>query len=482
LEFVMAKKTVSHKLWSGRFGTSTDRLVEEYTASVTVDQRLAAQDIRGSIAHARMLGEQNILHQDDVQSLVHGLELIKTEIDSGSFVWREELEDVHMNIEARLTELVGEAGKKLHTGRSRNDQVALDFRLYVDEALGCWQSDLSGLIEVLVERAEEHQLTILPGCTHLQPAQPVSLAQHLLAYAWMFTRDYARVRDALCRVRVSPLGAAALAGTTYPIDPHKVAREVGFGDVFANSMDAVADRDFVLESVFIGSVIMAHLSRLCEELILWANPAFGFVRLPDAYATGSSIMPQKKNPDVAELMRGKTGRVYGALMSLLTIVKGLALTYNRDLQEDKEPFFDTHKTVCTSLQLMADMMRQMAFMPEQMLSLLKKGFMNATELADYLVCKGLAFRDAHHAVGRAVAVAEERGHALEDFTLEDLQSFCPLIQEDVFHFLDYRQAVMRRNTIGGTGVEPVRHQLEKLRAWLDAARDQNGKRVGGGSV
>lgn len=465
-----ANTKANSKLWAGRFTGATDHSVEAYTSSVRVDQRLALQDIRGSMAHARMLESQGILASDDVHAILHGLEQVRDEIVAGNFAWRDDLEDVHMNIESRLTELIGDAGKKLHTGRSRNDQVALDFRLFTADALNEWDQALLDLVRVLADRAGEHQLTLLPGCTHLQPAQPVSLAHHLLAYAWMFTRDHARLRDALVRVKVSPLGAAALAGTTYPIDPAMVAREVGFDQVFANSMDAVADRDFVAESIFVGALIMTHLSRLCEELILWANPAFGFVRLPDAYATGSSIMPQKKNPDVAELMRGKTGRVYGALTSLLTLIKGLPLTYNRDLQEDKEPFIDTDAAVCTSLRLMAGMMREMVFVPERMMALLRKGFLNATELADYLVGKGMAFRDAHHAVGQAVAFAETKGLTLEEMSLNQLQSFCPLIAEDVFGVLDYEQAVMRRVAPGGTGPEPVRQQLAQLDVWLEKNR------------
>lgn len=466
----MAAEENPAKPWGGRFGVATDRLVEAYTASVQVDRQLAVHDIRGSMAHARMLGEQRILSSEDVQAILGGLRRIEAEVMAGTFLWREDLEDVHMNIESRLTELIGDAGKRLHTGRSRNDQVVLDFRLYVDEALQQWLSCLTELVAVLVIRAEEHIQTLLPGCTHLQPAQPVSLAQHLLAYAWMFRRDHDRIIDARRRVRVSPLGAAALAGTTYPIDPGMVAREIGFPESFANSMDAVADRDFVIEPVFIAALIMAHLSRFCEELILWANPAFGFVRLPDDFATGSSIMPQKRNPDVAELMRGKTGRVYGDLAALLTLIKGLPLTYNRDLQEDKEPFFDTDRTVSSSLRLMAAMLTKMDFVPEQMLAMLRKGFLNATELADYLVGKGLAFRDAHHIVGRAVAFAEQRGLGLEDLSLEDLRSFSESIGADVFKVLDYHQAVARRSAHGGTGEAPVRGQITKLRTWLETAR------------
>lgn len=477
----MSSRRQGEKLWGGRFESATDRLVEEYTASVQCDRRLAEQDIQGSLAHVRMLGVQGVLEESEVRAIVQGLEQVLEEVQSGTLAWKDELEDVHMNIEARLTELIGDTGKKLHTGRSRNDQVALGFRLYVAQALEQWRSCLKSLVEVLSNRAAEHTQTLLPGCTHLQPAQPVSLAQHLLAYAWMFVRDEQRLRDALVRVRVCPLGAAALAGTTYPLDPHQVARAVGFPAVFENSMDAVSDRDFVVEATFAGALIMAHLSRLCEELILWANPAFGFVRLPDAYATGSSIMPQKKNPDVAELMRGKTGRVYGSLTALLTLIKGLPLTYNRDLQEDKEPFFDTDATVCASLRLMAGMMEQMVFVPENMLALLRKGFLNATELADYLVTRGMAFRDAHHVVGRAVALAEKSGVALEDLSLEQLRTFSPLIHEDVFSVLDYQQAVQRRNMPGGTGPKAVSRQIEKLTTWLGKTIElEAGK--GGGSV
>ena len=464
----MTGKDKDEKLWGGRFQAATHSLVEKYTASVDFDYRLAEQDILGSLAHVRMLADRKILGQAEAETVLAGLEQVRGEVVSGTFVWNARLEDVHMNVEARLIELVGEVGKKLHTGRSRNDQVALDFRMYVSRALEYWRDGLRGLVRVLVRRAEEHRETILPGCTHMQPAQPVSLAHHLLAYAWMFVRDEARLAEALVRVRVSPLGAAALAGTTFPLDPGQVAREVGFPAVFENSMDAVSDRDFVLEPVFAASLIMAHLSRLCEELILWANPAFGYLRLPDAYATGSSIMPQKKNPDVAELMRGKTGRVYGSLTALLTMVKGLPLTYNRDMQEDKEPFFDADETVQTSLRLMAGMMGEVVFVPERMYAMLRKGFLNATELADYLVAKGVAFRDAHHVVGRAVAHAEDLGLPLEALSLEQLQSFSPLFGEDVRQVLDYREAVRRRAIQGGTGPDSVQRQMEKLRAWLGA--------------
>jgi len=466
----MSAASKEKKLWGGRFSGDTAPLVERYTCSVNFDSRLCAQDIAGSMAHASMLAAQGIISHADCEAIHKGLAQIRGEIAENTFVWRQDLEDVHMNIEHRLTEIVGTPGQKLHTGRSRNDQVALDFRLFVTECLEEWAVGLRFLIGVLVQRAGEHADVLLPGCTHFQPAQPVSLAQHLLAYAQMFRRDHDRVQDALARTRVSPLGAAALAGTTHPLDPAQVATTLGLGGTFANSMDAVSDRDFVLEAVFCGSLAMMHLSRLCEEIIVWANPQFGFVRLPDAYSTGSSIMPQKKNPDVAELMRGKTGRVYGDLMALLTLMKGLPLAYNRDMQEDKEPFLDAHDTVAPSLTIMAGMLSELGFNRERMHRALKAGFLNATELADYLAAKGVPFRQAHHITGAAVAFAEEKGVGLEDLSLADLQRFSPDIAEDVFAVLDYENAVARRHVPGGTGPESVKAQLLQLTAWLDAMK------------
>ncbi|EPR42763.1 Argininosuccinate lyase [Desulfovibrio sp. X2] len=459
------------KLWGGRFSRGTDALVEEYTESVSYDRALYAADVAGSKAHARMLARVGVLTGAEAEAICGGLDAVKAEIEAGTFEFRTDREDVHMNIEARLTELIGEAGKKLHTGRSRNDQIGLDFRIHIAARVNAWVAGLRRLIGVLAARAAEHKETLLPGCTHFQPAQPVSLAHHLLAYAFMFKRDVERLEGALDRVLVSPLGAAALAGTTYPVDPAFVADELGFRGVFSNSMDAVADRDYVLEPLFDASLVMAHLSRMCEEIIIWANPAFGFVRLPDGYATGSSIMPQKKNPDVAELMRGKTGRVYGSLFALLTTLKGLPLAYNRDLQEDKEPFFDADRTVTLSLACMAGMMEEMGFVPEAMARALKKGFLNATELADYLVGKGLPFREAHHVTGRAVAHAEERGLGLEDFSLDELKTFSPLVGEDVYTVLDYATAVARRATPGATGPASVAAQLDALACWLGATGD-----------
>ncbi|WP_303174640.1 argininosuccinate lyase [uncultured Desulfovibrio sp.] len=456
----------TNQSWGGRFAEGPKEAVARYTDSQTYDRALYAQDIRASRAHARMLGRQGVITPEEAQILADGLDRVRAEIESGGFVWKPELEDVHMNIEARLTELTGDVGKKLHTGRSRNDQVGLSFRLFVADRLDIWRQRAAALCAVLIKRAAEHQGDILPGCTHLQPAQPVSLAQHLLAYAWMFRRDALRLTDTLKRVRISPLGAAALAGTTYPLDPQSVADEVGFAEIYGNSMDAVSDRDFVLEALFDGSAAMMHLSRLCEEIILWANPAFGFVKLPDGYATGSSIMPQKKNPDVAELMRGKTGRVYGALTGLLTVMKGLPLAYNRDMQEDKEGFLDADRTVESSLRLMAGMLEELTFRTDRMREACKAGFLNATELADYLVGRGLPFREAHHVTGQAVAAAEREGKGLEDLTLPELQALEPRIDSDVYAVLDYAAAVRRRETPGGTGPRSVARQLEQLELWL----------------
>jgi len=469
-----AKKDVKTKLWGGRFKESTAPLVEEYTQSVEFDQKLYAEDIAGSRAHARMLAAQGILSQEEAEQIIEGLNQIEKEIEQGKFIWQKSLEDVHMNIEHRLTELVGPVGQKLHTGRSRNDQVALDFRLHVSKCLTLWQKALIDLVTVLVDQAEKNADKILPGYTHLQPAQPVSLAQHLLAYVQMFCRDFERILDAQKRVRVSPLGAAALAGTTYPLNPKMVADELGLDEIFSNSMDAVSDRDFVLEALFIGATIMIHLSRLCEEIILWANPGFGFIYLPDAFATGSSIMPQKKNPDVAEIMRGKTGRSVGNLISLLTTLKGLPLAYNRDMQEDKEPFLDTHKTVHMSLQIMARMMEEIKFNEQAMNRALKEGFLNATELADYLVGKGIPFRQAHHITGNIVAYAEKKGVGLEDLAIHELRQFSEKIDDDVYLALDFKQAVSRRETPGGTGPQSVQGQIKWARQWL---RQKNGGSV-----
>ena len=458
------------KMWGGRFSEGTDASMEAYSESVSFDWQLYAEDIRGSQAHARVLAKQGFLTEAEARQICDGLDAVRSEIEAGQFTWKPAMEDVHMNIESRLTELIGPVGGKLHTARSRNDQVALDFRLHVAARLASWQEYLASLIEVYVARAGEHKDTLLPGCTHFQPAQPVSLAHHLLAYCQMFRRDFERVADCLKRVRVMPLGAAALAGTTHPVNPQAVADDLGVANVFANSMDAVSDRDFALEAVFAGSLVMTHLSRMCEEIIIWANPNFGYVKLPDQYATGSSIMPQKKNPDACELMRGKTGRVVGSLMGLLVLLKGLPMTYNRDLQEDKEPFFDTDRTVSSSLNIMKGMLGKLTFVPETMLASVRRGFLNATELADYLAAKGIPFREAHHITGAAVAHAEGRGVGLEDLTLEELRKFSAEIGEDVFGVLDYAACVKRRTSHGGTGPDSVDRQIAELREWLASVR------------
>jgi argininosuccinate lyase len=462
------------KLWGGRFEKSTSSLVEEFTQSLDYDRYLYAHDIAGSVAHAGMLASRGVLTSEEARKIISGLKQVKKEIETGEFTWSTELEDVHMNIEKRLTEIIGPAGQKLHTGRSRNDQVALDFRLFAAESLASLQIEVKGLIEALLLQARANQETIFPGYTHLQPAQPVSLGHHLLAYVQMFKRDFERAGDALGRTKVSPLGAAALAGTTYPLDPEMAAREMGFDNVFENSIDAVSDRDFAIESLFVFSMIMIHLSRLCEEIIIWSNPGFGFIVLPDAYSTGSSIMPQKKNPDVAELIRGKTGSVFGRLVSLLTTMKALPLAYNRDMQEDKGPFIEAHRTVTASLKVMSGMIREVVFSDQAMSSALKKGYLNATEMADYLTSKGIPFRQAHHVTGKAVAYAEKKGLGLEDLGLDELRGFSDEISQDIFEVLDYNNAVRRRNSPGGTGPESVARQIERLEAWLKGPDSEAG--------
>ncbi len=448
-------------MWAGRFQESTHELLQEYTDSLDCDKEFYAQDIQCSRAHARMLAKQGILQESEVERILSGLDQIAEEIQQGIFPWRRELEDVHMNIEQRLTELIGELGQKLHTGRSRNDQVAADFRLFVAQGTQAWSQGLLQLIQGLLEKAQEHSRTLLPGYTHLQPAQPVTLAQHLLAYLQMFKRDYERLQESQKRIQVSPLGAAALAGTTYSLDPEYTAAQIGFPEAFANSMDAVSDRDFVLEALFNGSLIMVHLSRLCEEIILWANPGFGFVQLPDAFSTGSSIMPQKKNPDLAELMRGRTGRAYGALMGMLTMLKAQPLAYNRDLQEDKPYFLELDRTVFSSLQVMSRLIKALKFDPQNMRQAVLDGYLNATELADYLVLKGLPFRQAHYVTGQTVAYAEKQAKPLEELSLEEFQEFSPLVEADVYKVLDYETAVARRDCPGGTGYASVQYQLAK---------------------
>ena len=461
----------TNQSWGGRFERGPAEIVAQYTDSQHYDRVLYAQDIRASKAHARMLARQGILTETEAETLIDGLEQVRVEIAENRFVWKSELEDVHMNIEARLTELVGTVGKKLHTARSRNDQVGLTFRLFVYDSLCDWQKALHDLIAVFLSRASEHTTTILPGLTHLQPAQPISLAHHLLAYAWMFQRDWLRIEDTKKRVATSPLGACALAGTTYPLDPVSVAHEVGFDAVYANSLDAVSDRDFVVEANACAALIMMHLSRFSEEMILWANPNFGYIRLPDTYSTGSSIMPQKKNPDVCELMRGKTGRVYGSLISILTVMKGIPLAYNRDMQEDKEGFLDTTKTVHDSLCVLHGFVEELVFCSDRMEQACKRGYLNATELADYLVGKGIPFREAHHITGTCVALAEKQGLGLEELSLEALKSVSQDIEQDVYAVLDYKNAVERRENPGATGPKSVTAQRTRLEEWLRTSKN-----------
>lgn len=458
------------KLWGGRFSQSTESLVEDFTESVSYDRRLYRQDIKGSIAHARMLGERGIIPQKDAQRIIEGLEKILKEIEEGRFEWKTGLEDVHMNIEKALTDMIGPAGGRLHTARSRNDQVATDFRLFIKDEIKELDELLKGIQSAFIHQAEKYMGLIMPGFTHLQKAQPVLYSHHMLAYFEMFKRDRQRLSDCVRRVDVCPLGSAALAGTSYPIDRQMTARELGFSQVSPNSMDAVSDRDFALEFLFCLSVIMMHLSRLSEELIIWMSSEFSFVELPDAYCTGSSIMPQKKNPDVPELVRGKTGRVYGSLFALFTTLKGLPLTYNRDLQEDKEQLFDALDTVKSSLAVMTGVVEKMIPRDKNITRDTETGFLTATDLADYLVKKGLPFRQAHEVVGKAVARCIERGMELHELDMDELRKLHELIDEDVLEVLSVEGSVRSRNCTGGTGHEVVKEALSEAKRWLKKSR------------
>jgi len=454
------------KLWAGRFNQPTDAFVEAFTASVEFDRRLAEEDIRGSIAHATMLARQGILTPEEHQAIVEGLEAIREEIRAGTFPWSVGLEDVHMNIEARLTERIGEAGKKLHTGRSRNDQVATDVRLWLRGEIATIRGEIRRLQRALLALAEREAETILPGFTHLQTAQPVTFGHHMMAWFEMLERDHERLGDCARRMNRCPLGAAALAGTTFPIDRDFTARELGFDAPCANSLDAVSDRDFAIEFAAAASLLMMHLSRMSEELVIWSSAQFGFVTLSDAFCTGSSIMPQKKNPDVPELVRGKSGRVFGHLMGLLTLMKSQPLAYNKDNQEDKEPLFDTVDQLKGCLKVFADMVPEITCNREAMRRAALKGFATATDLADYLVRKGVPFRDAHEVVGKAVALCVERGCDLADLTLEELRAFSDAIDEDVFDCLTLEGSVAARNHIGGTAPEQVRQAIARARERL----------------
>jgi argininosuccinate lyase len=451
------------KLWGGRFTQPTDKFVEEFTASVDFDKRLYHQDIRGSIAHARMLGRQGIIPLHDVEQIVHGLQKILEQIEAGEFDFSIGLEDIHMNIEARLSAAIGEAGKRLHTGRSRNDQVALDIRLYLrDEIVEiCTYIDL--LIDSLLTQAEANIHVIMPGFTHLQTAQPILFSHHMMAYVEMFKRDKDRLEDCFKRVNVLPLGAGALAGTTFPIDREYVAEQLDFPAITRNSLDAVSDRDFALEFLSAAAILMMHLSRFSEELIIWSTSSFHFVDLSDGFCTGSSIMPQKKNPDVPELVRGKTGRVYGNLMALLTTMKSLPLAYNKDMQEDKEPLFDTIDTVKGSLKIFGDMIREMRVNEPAMRRAAGLGFSTATDVADYLVRKGLPFRDAHEAVGKAVAYCVENGADITDLTLDVWQLFSTRIESDIFDAITVEASVNARSIPGGTARSSVEAEIQRVR-------------------
>jgi len=459
-----------NKLWGGRFTESTDAFVQAFTASVNFDQRLAPYDIEGSVAHAKMLTQVGVLTQQECQQIEYGLADILTCIKKGEFDWSIALEDVHMNIEAALTERIGMAGKKLHTGRSRNDQVATDIRLFLRDQLDLIQSELVRLQEGLVGLAEQNAEVIMPGFTHLQVAQPVTFGHHLMAWFEMLKRDAERFADCAKRVNVMPLGSAALAGTSYPIDRLMTAELLGFSRPSANSLDGVSDRDFAIEFCAASSLLMTHLSRFSEEIVLWTSAQFNFIQLPDAFCTGSSIMPQKKNPDVPELVRGKVGRVNGHLMSLLTLMKSQPLAYNKDNQEDKEPLFDTVDTVLGSLRAFADMVPNIQPVKDSMLKAAKQGFSTATDLADYLVGKGIPFRDAHEIVGLAVRLGTETNRDLSDLSLEELQGFSQDITDDVFTVLTLEGSVAARDHIGGTAPNQVREAVADAKIYLKTLR------------
>ncbi len=456
------------KLWGGRFTKSADRTAEGFTSSLAFDRRLYNQDIRGSIAHARMLGRQEIIPPDDARAIEQGLLEILAEIEAGQFPFRQEYEDIHLNIEKRLIEKIGPAGGRLHTARSRNDQVVTDVHLWVKDEIQAVQALISDLQGALLDRATEQMGVIMPGYTHLQRAQPILLSHHLMAYFWMLERDHARLADAYRRADISPLGAGAMAGTTFAIDREFTAQELGFAGVYPNSMDAVSDRDFILEFLAGAAICQMHLSRLAEEMVNWASTEFGFIEMDDAYATGSSIMPQKKNPDVAEIVRGKTGRIYGDLMALLTVLKGIPLTYHSDLQEDKERLFDAVDTLKICLEVTAGMVATVRFNGERMAKAVQQDFSNATDLADYLVKKGMPFREAHEVVGKSVLHCIQAGKFLADCSLEEFQSFSPLFTADVYAAIAPETCVNLRTSQGGTAPVEVEKQLAMAAAILGA--------------
>ncbi|EEB77163.1 argininosuccinate lyase [marine gamma proteobacterium HTCC2148] len=472
----MSKQQDTSKLWGGRFSEATDSFVQRFTASVSFDQRMAAEDIAGSLAHAAMLCKVGVLSDEELQQIQGGLAQVQQEIESGEFQWSVELEDVHMNIEARLTALIGVTGKKLHTGRSRNDQVATDIRLFLRSAIDLIAEELTRLQFGTIELAAQNTDTIMPGFTHLQTAQPVSFGHHLLAWNEMLERDFSRLMDCRARMNQSPLGAAALAGTTYPIDRAHTAAALGFDKPTENSLDSVSDRDFAIEFCSFASLLMTHLSRMSEELVIWTSAQFNFIELPDRFCTGSSIMPQKKNPDVPELVRGKVGRVNGHLISLLTLMKSQPLAYNKDNQEDKEPLFDTVDTVLDSLRAFADMVPAIKPRVEQMREAARSGFSTATDLADYLVGLGLPFRDAHEVVGKAVAHGVNTQMDLAEMELATLQGFCADIGEDVFEVLTLEGSLCARDHLGGTAPGQVAAAAERATALLEQRKESSPSR------
>jgi argininosuccinate lyase len=455
------------KLWGGRFEKATDRLVEEFTASIFFDRRLAEEDIAGSMAHCRMLAKQGIISQEEAGQILAGLAEVREEIRRGEFTYSAALEDIHLHVEQRLTEKIGPAGGKLHTGRSRNDQVALDMHLYVRKEILAVTSLAASLQQAILEVAEAHLDVIMPGYTHLQRAQPVLFSHHLLAYFWMLERDRERFRDAYRRADWMPLGAGALAGTTFPVDRETVAEELGFARLYENSLDAVSDRDFVAEFLSAAALLMVHLSRFSEDLVLWSSSEFAFVTLDDAFTTGSSMMPQKKNPDIPELVRGKTGRVLGSLVAVLTMLKGLPLAYNKDMQEDKEALFDTVDTIKMCLTLYAAMLRTMKVNAAGMYAAAAGGFASATDLADYLVRRGLPFREAHAVVGRLVGGCAAAGRSLTELSLEELREASPLLDAEALQLLTPEACVTARSSRGGTASEAVEEQLKKARELME---------------
>ena len=456
------------KLWSGRFGKETDALVNDFNASIQFDQRLYKEDITGSLAHAKMLGDCGIISQEDVTAITEGLKGILADVEAGKVEFTADNEDIHMNVEALLTARIGDAGKRLHTARSRNDQVALDFRMYVREQIPVIVDQLLELETVLCKQAKQYQTAVMPGYTHLQRAQPISFAQHLMAYANMFARDITRLEDCKKRLNECPLGSGALAGTTYPIDRWETAQDLGFDAPMSNSLDGVSDRDYALELMSALSILMMHLSRFSEEVILWCSWEFKFIELDDGYATGSSIMPQKKNPDVAELVRGKTGRVYGDLMSLLTVMKGIPLAYNKDMQEDKEPVFDAIDTVEMCVPVFTAMLDTMTVRTDNMRKAAGKGFINATDCADYLTKKGMPFRDAYTVTGHLVAACTAQGKTLEELTLEELKAVSDLFEEDVYDAINLENCMALRNSYGGPAVSETTRQIGAIEAFVKA--------------